>query len=508
MSRGTHPNLVISREKQTSKIRRIFQITGLDTGLDFGVHNNSLKNLSRGLLERVFYVEGKNGLEPPLPPKSGVFTDRLAYFGKRVAAIVGPHAPIEREQYPLLYSGRRRAIYSNALNSIGERPVTRHDAKLKTFVKAEKINFTAKPDPAPRVIQPRDPRYNVEVGRYLKLAEHSIYHAIDKIWGGPTVLKGYNISQLGTILHDIWGEFQRPCAIGFDAKRFDQHVSVAALRWEHSVYNRIFKCSNLERLLSYQLVNRGVGRASDGICRYKVDGCRMSGDINTALGNCLLSCAITHAITKGIRCRLINNGDDCVLFFEEEELTRVNDRLTQWSEFGFQVKFEAPIYELEKVEFCQMQPVNANGWIMVRNPYICMSKDTYSVTPWHNAKAGLKWVASVGECGMSLSGGVPILQEYYKAMMGVSKQRMNIKNDVWFSDSGFARLAASGNRRETHICEDARWSFYRAFGVTPEAQLAVEAELRNYVNSEVLSVMGLYTNPNLWNNLLTPQPTI
>ena len=44
---------------------------------------------------------------------------------------------------------------------------------------------TKKPDPAPRVIQPRNVRYNVEVGRYLRRFEHYLYRGIDEIWNGP-----------------------------------------------------------------------------------------------------------------------------------------------------------------------------------------------------------------------------------------------------------------------------------------------------------------------------------
>lgn len=499
--RGAHPKLTISREKLASKVRKIYQITGLDSGINFGVHNNSINNLRRGLIERVFYVESNGVLQPPLKPKVHQFR-KLKYFRRRLVSIVGPYTPIEREEYPLLYQGRRKAIYQRALETLSERPCTKKDARLKTFVKAEKINFTAKGDPAPRVIQPRDPRYNIEVGKYLKKAEHHIYSAIDTIWGGPTVLKGYTVEQLGGHISDIWSQFRKPCAVGFDAKRFDQHVSVDALRFEHSVYNEIFHSPELARLLSYQLVNSGVGVASDGFARYTVDGCRMSGDINTALGNCLLSCAITHYLCRGIRCRLINNGDDCVLFFESSDLTLVNERLTLWSEFGFSVKFEAPVYELEKVEFCQMQPVNADGWVMCRNPYICTSKDTYSITPWHNPKSALKWVASVGECGLSLTGGIPVMQSFYKCMMRMSDLRMNIKNDVWFSDSGFARLALGGRRSEKRIVSDTRVSFWKAFGILPETQVALEGVFDSYENCGAFGAGGINCEP--WTELLKP----
>ncbi len=85
------------------------------------------------------------------------------------------------------YRGRRRTIYQNAADSLLTRSISQRDAKVKAFVKAEFINSDEKPDPDPRVISPRDPRYNVEVGKYLRPIEHRIYGMIAKIFGEPTV---------------------------------------------------------------------------------------------------------------------------------------------------------------------------------------------------------------------------------------------------------------------------------------------------------------------------------
>jgi hypothetical protein len=61
---------------------------------------------------------------------------------------------------------------------------------MKSFTKAEKINFTSKPDPAPRIIQPRDPRYNVEVGRRIAHIEKPLFKALAKMCGHEVVFKG------------------------------------------------------------------------------------------------------------------------------------------------------------------------------------------------------------------------------------------------------------------------------------------------------------------------------
>ena len=57
------------------------------------------------------------------------------------------------------------------------------------------------------MIQPRNVRYNVEVGRFLRKFEHYLYRGIDEIWNGPTVIKGYTVEQIGKIARDAWDSY-------------------------------------------------------------------------------------------------------------------------------------------------------------------------------------------------------------------------------------------------------------------------------------------------------------
>lgn len=473
--RGAHPDYKETRLELAPKERRVFHICGMGNGLDFGLHNNSLRNLRRGILERIFYVEGTSGLTQPAQPIVGVFK-RLKPLRNKLVRLVGMHTPIPRSQYPGLYRGRRLTIYTAAYQSLCERPIERKDAYVKTFVKAEKINFSKKPDPAPRVIQPRDVRYNLEVGRYLKTYEHYLYQGIDKLWSGPTVIKGYTCEEIGDIMFKAWSEFQKPCAIGFDMSRFDQHVSVSALEFEHSVYNAAFKSAELRQLLSWQLVNKGYGRCSDGKVKYSVKGRRMSGDINTAMGNCLLSCLITKYLMRGIKCRLLNNGDDCVVICETSDEPHVVAALDEWTEFGFKCVAEPTVYVLEEMQFCQLQPVfDGEKWIAVRDPRVSLSKDSYSINAWSNVKAAKTWLRAIGECGMALTGGIPILQSYYNVYLRTCPSAGKIKGSLAF-DSGMTRLSFRMKRQFGAVNEQARVSFYRAFGFTPREQVLLEEE--------------------------------
>jgi len=396
------------------------------------------------------------------------------------------------EQFPWLYTGRRKVVYELAVESLRSRPVERRDSFLKTFTKAEKILFysclahvLAKVDPAPRVIQPRDPRYNVAVGRYLKPYEGMVYRAIGRLWGDITVAKGLNAEQRGKLVESKWNQFRSPVAVGLDASRFDQHVSADALRWEHSIYRLMNNDPEFAELLSWQVQNKGFGSARDGKVRYRVNGCRMSGDMNTALGNCLLMSSMVYAYlhSKGIKGSLINDGDDCVVFMEQHSLARFTDGLDLWfTEMGFNMKVEEPVYVLEQVEFCQCRPIwTPDGYVMVRNVRQSLGKDSVSLKPLDNFKVFEKWCYEVGGCGLSLTGGIPVVSHFYKCLQRASHGRSagRLGFDPVF-ETGMRMMAKGMSREDKTIHHKTRFSFYLAFGIQPDSQVLWEKYYDGY----------------------------
>jgi len=375
--------------------------------------------------------------------------------------------------------------YERAVKSLEERPLTTDDFGVKkAFVKAEKINFTAKPDPAPRVIQPRDPRYNVEVGVYLRPLEHSIYHAIAEVYGGPTVMKGYSAEGVAQQMRGMWDSFRDPVAIGLDASRFDQHVRPEMLEWEHSVYTGCFDkatAARLRWLLRGQIRNKCYLQATDGRAKYRVDGSRMSGDMNTALGNCLIMCALVWTLSqeRHTNVRLANNGDDCVVFLERADLERFRRGLGDWFlRYGFKMKVEAPVSVFEQIEFCQAHPVwDGASWVMVRDPRTTLSKDACCVVKDYGwGPAAQKWLHAVGECGTAMTGGIPVVQEQYQAYL---RHGQVCKTPIAVvAETGMAMLSRGCARVYREPTEAARVSFYLAFGVMPSQQVAYEQRLQ------------------------------
>jgi hypothetical protein len=316
----------------------------------------------------------------------------------------------------------------------------------------------------------------------VKQLEKRLYRGIAKVFGETTVLKGYNAAESGRLMREKWERYQRPVAVGLDASRFDQHVSADALAWEHEVYLSCFYPSaraKLRKLLEWQVHNRGTARATDGHIRYRVHGCRMSGDMNTALGNCLLMSAMVWAYLRecGINASLANNGDDCVVIMEQKDLRRFNAGLDQWfREMGFTMKVEEPSYVFERIEFCQTHPLwTPEGWVMCRNSLAAMAKDCHSVLPLAQGNMALGWCTAIGECGLALTGGVPIFQSFYLRLLRAGRgHRMGSHPAL---ESGFARLSAGMARKVRGVDDLTRISFWEAFGILPSDQQRLEEML-------------------------------
>jgi len=484
------PRLHVNRHaRDTVKPRRLHSISELSGNLTLGVNNADIGTAECALLTRMYYCKvGEDFVAPP-PVDKGLFTETLAEFRKELFKKIRRPTKSTSQEIVDSYTGRKRTIYENALKGLVELGLSRDDARSIMFVKMEMVN----PEKAPRCIQPRNPRYNLALGRYIKPAEHRIYDGIRRVYGdGPTVMKGYNVSEIGAIARGKWRSFVKPVAIGLDATKFDMHVSPAALAWEHGVYRSLFKNDrNLNRLLRWQMNNKGAAYCEDGSLKYTVRGKRFSGDMNTGLGNCLLMCAMVYAYaqSRGVQIKLLNNGDDCVVIMEEEDMEVFNDGLDQWFlEMGFRMVAEAPVYELHQIEFCQMHPIEIGEECrMVRNVPTSLRKDTLTVHDLRNAATREKWCTAVGTCGLWLTGGVPVVQDFYQAYQRIGCMRQSkILNDPTFATG--MRLMSKG--MEEHHREPDAWTrvqVFEAWGITPDEQTALELYYRTYqLDSTVL----------------------
>jgi hypothetical protein len=447
-------------------------------------------------MERVFNVERDGMLVPTPKPTLGPhdFNARLARFGTKLLEGWSIPPRLSVNETVELWSGRKKIIYQKAALSLLQSSVEERDAKLSTFVKAEKINITAKRDPAPRVIQPRDPRYNLELARYLKHTEHKLFNKIDRLFdwnkiGDRTIFKGMDAWKSGEYFHKKASQYSSPVFIGLDASRFDQHVSDLALGFEHKMWRKL--CGgdkkDLKKLLNWQMYNKGIARIPDGFIKYSTTGCRMSGDINTSSGNCLIMCALVYSYMHSLGIKkfsLANNGDDCVLMLQRGKESKILATLPTWfEEMGFTMKVEKPVYHIQQAEFCQTRCLRINkSWRMVRNLKAACSKDTYAVSGLTHDNRVKAWVTSVGEAGRIQNQGVPVLQDFYSAYPDYQCE-LDVELQEELNRKRIYSLGHHGDRviEDTTITDESRYQCWLAFGITPEEQQEVEAQLRQWV---------------------------
>lgn len=422
----------------------------------YRVHDNTVDNLLRGFCTRVWRYKGAD----PLPCVKSSWPKFERDFRGWAVAPLSPFEVVERAL------PRRRKVLGAAAESLSLRPISRRDSYVSTFIKAEKFNWTAKPLADPRLIQPRSPRFLVAHGRYIKAMEKMIYLSMSRLQRHPMVAKGFNADETGHLLRQKWDMFRDPVCIGLDASRFDQHVSRDMLKATHRIYRRFNKDPEFLKLCEYQLKNKGFARCPGGGFSYEVEGRRMSGDMDTSLGNCIIMCAITYEWFKGIG-QIFNNGDDCIIICEREHAPDYNLLAQHYAQYGFRVEIEPLVDVFEQVEFCQTRPVWAGRWVMTRSPRM-MSKDLTYIGPRTSREL---WLDAIGQCGLALTDGVPVMSAFYRTLLRGGSS--NIKNSMLYS-CGFTRLAERMTYQAREITPEARMSFYRAFGVEPQMQVALE----------------------------------
>ncbi len=499
----------MTRRLGITKKRSYVRVAGVSPDISIVPFNHNISTLERAVKERVFCVKNvksKTGSDAeftsPPAPKPLAF-GRLGETYRELKTYLPSTAPITARQFVDSYRGRKKVCYENALRELelGNSTIE-EDAKVKVFIKYEKTDRTSKADPVPRVISPRNPKFNIRLGKYLKPLEERIFKSLGKLFKHRTVMKGMDVFQVATTLREKWDMFAHPVAVGLDASRFDQHVSVDALKYEHGVYLDCFKRKShqdkLAKLLNFQLENHCTGYAEDGYLKYKTTGTRMSGDMNTSLGNCVLMVSMIHAYlkSKGIVGQLANNGDDCVVFMDRSDLQRFSEGLFDWFwDMGFNMAIEEPVYEFEHVEFCQCKPVwDGFKWRMCRNPTTAIAKDSVLLKSNVSENYFRLWLRAVGEGGLSIAGGMPIFQSFYQMFVrnGITQYRsrqnkviMDLSSDEimpWF----MREVGLKGSAKAVPITDASRASFWMAYGITPDEQICLE----EYYDAKTIGCFG------------------
>lgn len=386
------------------------------------------------------------------------------------------------------YSGLLRRRYTEAARSLTEDGgITARDAKIKAFMKVEKINVGPK-WAKPRMICPRSPRYNLALASRLKPFEHWLWGRLsgkhlrrfrgDAGGQGRLVAKGLNPLQRGNLISRKFRSFKDCVVFEADGRAFEAHVGPDQLVQEQRVYSAAFPGDRgLSSLLRKQL--NLEGRLSCG-AKFSRPGGRASGDFNTGMGNTIIMLCVVVAVMKsfGVGFDLLVDGDNCLVFCERADLPVVladfAPRAVAWS--GQELVVERPVDVMEHIRFGQSAPVSVGGgrWMMVRDPRKVLSGATSSYKWLREPLFARTYLHGVSRCELSLALGMPVLQAWALHLMGVTSTMKKLKEhpfvDYFVLGGWFA-----GESDARPVLQETRESFERAFNISVEEQKEMES---------------------------------
>jgi len=374
------------------------------------------------------------------------------------------------------YTGRLRQRYEKAKIDLNDHPLQRSDGRINCFMKVEKFNKATLQTKPPRVIQGRDPKYNLEIMRFLRPVEHWFYR-------NDAIFKGKNLEQRAETIARYLGEFDSPHVYSIDCSKCDAHLHTRILQLEHAIY---LKCHNnhpkLQQMCAWQLENHG--RTPNG-CEYTTKGRRASGDFNTGLGNSIICYAVLKSILKrlGYKYRIGCDGDDC-FFVVGRSLTQIElgGIRQSYLDIGLEITLDVPEFP-EALVHCQTSLINTPVPIMVRRPWDTISKCLTSQKYFENTQTMNGFLNQMAMCELSLHRGVPVMQDFFKYILRHTKPTCNKRFDDEFSYR--VKLASQMAAKDQDITIEARISFENAFGFDVEEQRMWE---RRFETEDVLNL--------------------
>lgn len=342
--------------------------------------------------------------------------------------------------------------------------------RIRLFTKMERIPIVKRGKPkAPRAIQTRSMQYHWSLAQFTKPLEHHLYAW--KVLGKRVIAKGLNLEERANLLR----AHMQPgmVCMSLDATDWDGHCSTQLLKLEHRYYLQCFQYDpHLRRLLRKQLQNHGFTLC--GVA-YRVEGSRMSGDMNTALGNCVLAASLAlHAVERlapgaleAQKASVVCDGDDTLLFLSADLLGQFTAELPRlYQGFGHQLRVDSVADTLQDIEFCQHKPMLlSNGrWTMVPDPRKVLQ--TAFMATGANAFS-LPYYGTLWDCRARIHSGVPVYAALFRRLAVENPARLACEHFFGFehADPGF---------RDLPVTEEQRIQFAQAWDFDVSLQLAWE----------------------------------
>lgn len=444
------------------------------------VHTNCNHNEIAALLLR--------SLGPtPNPDRAGFAPVRRTF--KRLRGLARRYGGISwsfRETAESYHGALRRRYIEAEMSLADDGPLGPSDYLLKAFLKAEKFNGVAK-FAKPRMIFPRSPRYNLVLASRLKPFEHWLWGRLTSrgLFGGSNtrvVAKGLNQRERAGIIRKKMSLIPGCVVFEVDGKAFEAHVDRWQLECEHAVYASAFPGDReLQAALSHQLFNAGV---TAGGVKFSREGGRASGDFNTGMGNTIIMTVVVVAVLRHLRVPfdLLVDGDNALVFLPPWCSSRVISEFPalalQFS--GHEMVLERPVTVVEEVRFGQCAPVHLDsGWQMVRDWRKVLSQGTSNHKHLHDPRFVRSFLHGIALCELSLGADVPIVGKWADILRKHTETGRRVQADMYMDYVYLGvDLARVEEARFKEASAEARESFSRAFGVTPDEQVALEGALQ------------------------------
>jgi hypothetical protein len=324
---------------------------------------NSIKNERLAITRRLLQ-------QPTFNFRPNTLDGAVRYFRNRAK----PLEPMERESVINGYGGAKKQRYQRAADSLDHEELTRADFKISSFVKAERVLDIEK---YPRMVHFRNYRQILELLRYIKPIEHTLYKKrlvvprTELRSTGRCVAKGLNGNERYELIKSKFDSFENPVCLSLDCSSFELHVARGYLIEEFRILRSYYKGDKyLEWILSNMLDNKGMTKMGQ---RWRRRGGRVSGDALTGLGNTLAMLVIMVQYAKdnpNIEFDILSDGDDTLFFCNERDLDEESIQ-NAFREAGHLLRVDGKANCLGDIIFCQHKPLDGS---MVRSPMEIIEK--------------------------------------------------------------------------------------------------------------------------------------
>jgi len=212
----------------------------------------------------------------------------------------------------------------------------------------------------------------------------------------------------------------------------------------------------------------------------------MSGDMNTALGNCVLMIIMVWAALKKLNIssyEIFDDGDDCLIIIEDSDLETLLAGLGPiFLSFGQEIKIENVAREFGLIEWCQTRPViGLDGqYQMCANWRKTLSQACAGTHYWDTRK-GADMSFSVGQCILAVYPSMPILWKFSQRLCSIGSMHNDLINLDWI----FKLVRTEGGKQLGQLeaappTLEMRTSFKTAWGIDEIEQLRIEQSLEKW----------------------------